>query len=332
MGCKVTAIEYYLPEKFLTNDALAHEFSDWDPLRIEKKTGVRQRHIAAEGETSLDLAVKAGRKVLKRVGCENIDFLIVCTETPDYYLPPNACLLQERLGLSTNVGAMDINMGCSGYVYGLSVAKGLIVSQAASNILFITTETYSKLIHPQDRVNRTIFGDGAAATLITRDSLDGICSFVFGTDGAKAHNLIVKNGGLRHRYDASAPTQEDETGNVSSDNHLYMNGPEIFKFMISTLPSLFSDLLDRNRVTLEQIDYIVFHQANKFMLEYIRDKLSIPVELFHIDIRDTGNTVSASIPIALKDAWDGGRIRPGSRIILAGFGVGLSWAGTIIHL
>ena len=207
------------------------------PEKAEKKIGIRKRHVVSEKETSLDLARLAAEKVFKYIDRNSIDFLIICTETPDYYLPPNACILQDQLGLKKNIGAFDFNMGCSGFIYGLNLSKGLIETGEAKRILFIASETYTKLIHPRDRGNRTIFGDAAAATIIEPSHGEGIGRSVFGTDGSGAGHLIVPNGGLRKRYDPEAPEMEQD-GGPFTDNHLYMNGPEIFKFMLSTVPKL----------------------------------------------------------------------------------------------
>ncbi len=332
MGYKIGSIEYYLPDYVVDNEALSKEFSDWSSKKIEKKVGIRERHVVSENETSLDLAVKAGEKVLQHVNRETIDFLIVCTQTPNYYLPPNSCILQEKLGLQKSVGVFDFNMGCTGYIYGLALARGLIGTGIAEHILFIASETYSKLIHPKDKSNRTIFGDGAAATIIGKDENDGIKEFVFGTDGSGAGCLIVPNGGLMNKYNSNAPEIESSAGSFRTDNNLYMNGPEVFNFTLSAVPKLIDDILAVNGTTLDELDYVIFHQANKYMLDYLRTKIGIPPEKFYVNLLHTGNTVSATIPIALKDCLDNNIIASGDKILLAGFGVGLSWAGTIVEL
>jgi 3-oxoacyl-[acyl-carrier-protein] synthase-3 len=332
MGCKIERIEYHLPVRILGNEELAEGFEDWKPKKIERKTGIRERRIVADGETSLDLAAAAAEKILDGMDRAEVDFLLVCTQTPDHILPPNACILQDRLGLSTEVGALDFSLGCSGYVYGLSIAKGLIETGVASKILLITSETYSKLIHPDDRANRTIFGDGAAATLVSSTDADQLGSFVLGTDGSGAEHLIVTNGAFRHPTDPEADDDSVGGGGKSSKNHLHMNGPEIFNFMIDRVPSLVNDTLNRNGLKLEELDYVVLHQANRYMLEYVRTKIDVPEEKFHNDLLTTGNTVSATIPIALKDAFDDRRIATGDKVLLVGFGLGLSWGATIIRL
>jgi 3-oxoacyl-[acyl-carrier-protein] synthase-3 len=332
MNAYIKGISYYLPESTITNEDLARLYPEWSIEKIQSKTGIYTRHIAAEDEFSSDMGFKAAQQLFSEYHIDplEIDFLIFCTQSPDYLLPTTACILQERLGLSTTTGALDFNLGCSGYIYGLALAKGLIMSGVAKNILFITSETYSKFINPGDKSNRTIFGDGASATLI---SIDGFCSieqFSVGTDGKGANNLIVKEGGTRYPV-RSFSQHKDSLGNVTSPSCLYMNGPEIFSFTSTAVPSLIEDVLAKNDLSKESIDLFIFHQANQFMLEHLRKKIGIPSDKFFIHIENCGNTVSSTIPIALKEAIDAGRIKKGYKCLLAGFGVGYSWAGTVLR-
>ena len=324
-------LEYYLPKKTLTNSELAIDFPNWDYLGFEKKVGITMRHIADENETALDMAEKASLKLFENVDKSVIDFVLLCTQSPDYYLPTSACILQGRLGLNVNCGALDFNLGCSGFTYGLALAKGLLASGTATNILFVVSETYTKHIHPKDKVNRAIFGDAAAAILVNNSSFS-IGEFVLGTDGRSFKELIVKNGGLRNRLSNNTIEFEYGSGNITSDNHLYMNGPEIFNFTLTTIPDLVEKTAKKNNLSLSEIDYFIFHQANEFMLDYLRKKTKIPIEKFCIDFSKTGNTVSVTIPIALKNAYSNKIVGKGSKIMLVGFGVGLSWGATIITL
>ena len=332
MGTKITNIEYYLPEKVITNDDLAKEFPEWSSDKIEKKIGIRERHIVKEDETALDLALITGKKILKNYDKDKIDFLLFCTQSPEYYLPSGACILQDRLGLKTDIGALDYNLGCSGFVYGLALAKSLIVSKIATNILLITSETYTKHIHPKDKGNRTIFGDAAAATIIEKSEEEQIGKFALGTDGSGYKNLIVPNGGLRNRYDLNAKEIDDDSGSIRTDNNLYMNGPDIFNFTIKAVPKVVAETLTKNNITLNDLDYVIFHQANKYMNEYLRKKINIPKDKFYLNLLHTGNTVSATIPIAIKDCLDNNIIKKGDKILIVGFGVGYSWGGTIVTI
>lgn len=332
----ITHISYFLPEKTLTNDDLAIEYeSSWNSKKIYKKTGIKSRHIATT-ETTSQLAARAAEKLFSESGFpkDKIDFLLLCTQSPDYFLPTTACIVQDILGLPTSCGAFDFNLGCSGFVYGLAIAKGLIAGGMAKNVLLLTVETYTKYIHPKDKSVRTIFGDGAAATLITHEEGDPckIGEFLFGTDGKGANNLIVPAGAMAMpRSDETAEERVDEQGNVRSLNNLYMNGPEIFNFTLDIVPDTVKSLLAKAKLSMDDIDLFVFHQANKFMLDSLRDKIGIPEEKFYLNMEDKGNTVSATIPIAMKDALDEGRIRRGDKLMLVGFGVGYSWAGCIVE-
>lgn len=335
---RIGDIAGHLPAHVLDNQELAKTFSDWPAEKIFAKTGIAQRHIAAAGETAGDLAFHAAQKLFLRGRCRpnDIDFIILCTQAPDYILPTTACILQARLGIATSAGALDINLGCSGFVYGLSLAKGLIETGLASNVLLLTADTYSKYIHAFDKSVKTLFGDGAAATWVTRCA-DGdtgsIGPFVFGTDGFGAPNLMVKAGGFR--YPASpltAVSEEDEFGNTRSLENLYMNGAEVMSFSLTVVPKAIGALLIKTSSTIEHIDFFVFHQANQFMLEALRKKMGIPVQKFPIHLEAVGNTVSSTIPLTLEYMFSQKRDLKGSKLILAGFGVGYSWAVAMVAL
>jgi 3-oxoacyl-[acyl-carrier-protein] synthase-3 len=333
---RIVDIAGHLPQAVLGNDDLAQLYPDWPADKILSKTGIARRHIAAPTETAGDLAFHAVQKLFGKGKCHpaDIDFLILCTQAPDYILPTTACLLQHRLGLPTGIGALDINLGCSGFVYGLSLAKGLIETGLASNVLLVTADTYSKYIHPLDKSVRTLFGDGAAATCISACApghTGSIGPFVFGTDGSGAGNLMVEAGGFR--TPASATTGQahaDDSGNTRSRQDLYMNGAEVMTFSLREVPKAVDALFAKMDVVREDIDFFVLHQANKFMLEALRKKLKIAPEKVPVYIEDVGNTVSSTIPLVLCDLLDRGQIRPGSRHVLVGFGVGYSWAAAAI--
>jgi len=324
-------LEYYLPERVISNIELAKEFPGWDYLNFEKKVGILSRHIAGESETALDMAEKACNKLLETVDRSSIDFILLCTQSPDYFLPTSACILQNRLNLSTNCGALDFNLGCSGYIYGLALSKSLIRSGVASNILLVVSETYSKHIHPKDKVNRVIFGDGAAATLINKNSFT-IGEFVLGTDGKGFQDLIVKNGGMKNRNLIDIKDYEYSPGNFTSDKNLFMDGLEIFNFSLNRIPELVLQTAKKNELEMEEINFFIFHQANAHMLNYLRVKAQIAPEKFCMDLESTGNTVSATIPIALRNSFSKGLVKKGDKIMLVGFGVGLSWGANVITL
>ena len=331
MGASIERIEYVFPKKKITNKDLQNEFPDYNFFKFEKKVGIESRYIVAEDETALDLAIKACEKLFAgNIDKSEIDFILFCTQSPEYFLPTSACILQDKLLLRKNIGALDFNLGCSGFTYGLSLAKGLIASNQAKKILLVTAETYSKFIHKKDRTNRSIFGDAAAATLISYSEQDNIGDFLSGTDGSGYNKLIVKNGGSRNKFDSNCVIKEYGSGNEYSDNNLYMNGPEVFNFTAGVVPEFTKELLKKNSLDVGQINQYIFHQANAFMLNYIRKRINIAEEKFYINLKKSGNTVSCTIPIALKDYSQ--KIISSEKIMLVGFGVGLSWSGGLITI
>lgn len=330
MKAYIKAISYALPEKVVSNQELVTDFPEWTVEKIADKVGVNQRHVAGTEETSSDLAVKAAEKLFtehSEIKKEEVDFVLLCTQSPDYFLPSSACIIQNRLGLRTDIGAFDFNLGCSGYVYGLAVAKGLISGGIAKNVLLLTGETYNKYLHPRDKGNRTIFGDAASATLVSTVGYAEIRDFALGTDGSGAENLIVRTGASRH-HERMNDLTFDEGGNPKSSDYLFMNGGEIFSFTQKNVPIVVKSTLEKNGLSMEDISLVVFHQANKYMLEFLRKKIKIPREKFFINMAEIGNTVSNSIPIALADAREEGRIH--GDVLICGFGVGYSWGGCIL--
>jgi len=330
----VAAIGLALPESVLDNDQLASEYTGWSADKIYAKTGIRTRRIAAPGECASDLALRAAQDLFAReqIPASSVDFLLYCTQTPDYILPTTACVLQHRLGLPTSCGALDFNLGCSGYIYGLGMAKALIDSGQARAVLLLTADTYSRLINPADKSVRTLFGDGATATLVVAGEHETLVGpFIYGTDGAGAQNLIVPTGGMRRAVSPEAELVPDDSGNARTINDLYMNGAEIFNFTLRVVPEAVEQLLAKAGIKQDAIDLFVFHQANRFMLDHLRRKLQVPVEKFVVAMEQVGNTVSSSIPIALRQAQELGQLKPGALVMLVGFGVGYSWGATLIR-
>ena len=332
MKACIKAIEYHLPEQILTNAQLASIFPEWTPERIEKKLGIVERHIAGRDECASDLGVAAGKNLFASGVCSpgDIDFLLFCTQSPDYFLPTSACLIQHRLGLPRTSGALDYNLGCSGFVYGLGMAKGIVETAQANRVLLITAETYSKHMHPQDKGVRTLFGDASTATLITRavDEDNGnLGPFIYGTDGAGAGALIVPSGGMRDRDGLEHITE----GHAFSDRFLYMDGGAIFNFTLKVVPESLNALLNQAHLAMKDIDLFVFHQANTYMLDFLQKKCNIPDDKFYLCMKSFGNTVSCTIPIALKHACKEGRLHTGNKVVIIGFGVGLSWASGLIE-
>ncbi len=328
----ILAIEFELPKKVLNNEELEKLYVNWSAEKILNKTGIHSRHITSTEETAADLGIIAAKKIIEKdiVPKEKIDFVICVTQSPDYKLPTTACIIQERLGLEKLTGAFDINLGCSGYIYGLAVAKSLVYTGVAKNVLLITTETYSKYINPLDKSTRTIFGDGAAATLVGYGGME-ICGFDLGTDGSGKDFLIIPTGGARKASTQETSVENEVDGNIRSENNLYMSGSDIFEFTIREVPDSVSRILKKENLSKDAVDLYIFHQANQFMLDFLVKIMKLDKNKFYTNFADTGNTVSASIPIALKRAMDEGVVKHHQNIILSGFGVGLSWGSTIIR-
>ena len=332
----LAAIEYALPQRIVTNAELAVEFPDWPFERLETRTGVWKRHIAAPYETALDFAYEASDQLFTSgpISKDDIDAVIFCTETPDYQIPQNSALLHGRLGLSTRVLSFDVNLGCSGYPYGIEIARSLVVSGAATNVLFATADTYSRLINPGDRATRILFGDGGAVTVLRETTNgSGILDSKLATAGAEYERFIVRAGGARNlRTPMTSEARRDRSGNIRTDEDIEMDGFGVLYYFNSVVPVSVKELLNRNGFTADNVDAFVFHQASAAALDALQSQLNIPDEKMVRDMADTGNLVSASIPVALKRAQNSGRINQGDLIVLCGFGVGLSWGINLVRM
>ena len=333
MKAYIKYIDYCLPEKILTNQMIADEFPEWTVEKIEKKIGIKERHITVDGETASDLAIKAAEKLFAANDYDRneVDYLIFVTQSPDYHLPTTACLIQTKLGLSKKITAIDVNLGCSGFVTGLSLAKAIIVSGQAKNVLLLTAETYSKYMHERDKSNRTIFGDGAAATLVSTEGFAEVGEFVIGTDGKGAENLIVKTGGARHPQPMN-DLKFDDFGNPFSSDNLFMDGPAILNYSLDSIPQLVKDVLEKNHLEMDDINLHVYHQANIFLANLERRKLRIPQDRYYCNIEHVGNTVSSTIPIALCLALKDGTIKDGFNILSVAQGLGYTWGGFVLKI
>lgn len=327
----IKALSYYTPSFELTNEQLQEQLPDVEVSKIAKGVGVTVRHIADENTTAGDLAAEAAKKMFTEYGVSpsEVDFIIFATQTQDHFLPPTACLIQNKLGIPTTAGAFDFDLGCSGYVYGLAIAQSFVDSGLAKNVLLLTGDTITKLMHPEDN-NRVLFGEAGSASLISKDGFAEIGKFEKGTDGSGADCLIVKNRAARHLAIGGGISVDNE-GNTRRDDYFYMNGNIVFDFTIDRVPKLVKSTLEVNGLTEEDINYYVFHQANKFMLNTIRKCCGLPKEKFYVDLDQTGNTTSSTVPIGLKESIAKGLINSGDKVMVAGFGVGLSWAGTVLN-
>jgi 3-oxoacyl-[acyl-carrier-protein] synthase-3 len=333
MGLVVNQIEYYLPEKIITNEDLAQKNPDWDIEKIEAKSGVKSRHIAEPNQTTLDLAIKAVEKVFSTgyITKDQIDAIIFCTQSNDYIMPSNSFLIHKHFNFSEKIWTFDYNLACSGYVYGLAISRGILETKLAKNILLITSETYSRYIHPKDRSTSILFGDGAAASIISEDNERGIIDVILSSSGEKFDIFYIPAGGCKIPNDNY--TKEitiDHSGNKRSLDKIHMNGFAVWKFISKKVSEQISTLLARNALCVNDIDLFVFHQASKLTLDSLMKFLKIENDKVFINLENIGNTVSSSIPIALKDAENNGKLKRGDLILLSGFGVGLSWASLIM--
>jgi 3-oxoacyl-[acyl-carrier-protein] synthase-3 len=331
------AISFYFPQECLTNDEIFVRYPEWNVEKISSKTGIHNRYISAADETACDMAEKAANIFFDehRIDKASIDFIILCTQSPDYFLPTTACILQNRIGLKNDCGAFDYNLGCSGFVYGLGISKGLIVSGQAERVLLITSETYSKYINPLDKSSRTIFGDAASVSLITSEIIHSfynleILEFSYKTIGSGFEYLIVETGGMRKPQKGTYHDEVADGSFIRNRDNLWMDGKAVFDFAVYNIPSHIQQNMHKNSVLISDIDLFVFHQANKYMLEFLQKRCRIPKERFYINLVEGGNTVSSTIPIALKKAIQSAIVKDGMVIQLCGFGVGLSIGSVIL--
>lgn len=333
MSASIKAISYYLPGPVYSNDDFFKEFPDSKSANLEK-IGIKERRIVGPEQTASDLAFEAAEKLFSEhnIDRSEIDFLIISILEQDYYAPSSACVLHGKLGLKKECGALDFTLACSAYVYGLGLAAGVMHSMGAKNVLFLTTSVLSHKIHPKDKSARFVFGDAASATLLTASPSEKIGPFVYGTDGKGFDKIYIPHGGTQTPVSGTSFTDiKDEFGNVTSNAHLNMDGMGVFLFTIRTVPPMIEELLAKAKLTPNDIDLYIFHQANAFINETLRKKMGIPEEKFVHSMDKTGNTVQATIPIAIYESMRTGRLKPGMKVVLAGFGSGLSWASTIVQ-
>lgn len=342
----INAISYYFPEKSYSNKEIIEEYVKYCPAqnRIEiteedifKQCGIVKRYASEIEETAKDIGNKSALKLFEEwsIDKSKIDYLIFISDALDYKGPTTACVMQYDLGLSENCAAIDVLHGCTGYIYGLSLAKALITSGQCENVLIVTADTPSKVVHPADIDLRAIFSDAGASTLVSNKKLDGflnweIGNFIFGTDGKGEKNLFVERSATKNAADIEWLKQHEHIPGGLRRGRMLMNSPQIFLFALRKVPILINQVLEKNKQDFEKIDYFVLHQANGQMLEFIRKKIKIPEEKFIINIAEIGNTVSATIPIALKEMVDNKKVKPNQKMLLGGFGIGYSWGGTII--
>ncbi len=308
---RIASIHYILGNKKESLQDICKENPDWNYEKLFSKTGIKNRHLLEKNETPEDLSFKAAKVCINNHKNKAIDGVLYVSQSPSYPLPTRACLLQDKLGITKNSLAFDINQGCSGFVYSLSLATSLIKNDLAERLLIICSDHYSKYISKNDRTCRPIFSDAAAATIVEKSTKQQIGPFVFKTDGSGGKHLMVNDD------------------NISKGN-LYMNGPAVLKFSLDLVPIATKELLMKASLTKEDISLFLFHQASGVVLNKLKKKLNIEDKKWFVDIENLGNTVSATIPIAISTLKQNGKFPENSKVCLMGFGVGLSVAGCII--
>lgn len=332
---KIKGIVCAVPKEIMNKEKFEKHFSPKDIEKTTKMTGVRTIHIADKDTCTSDLCSLSARDLMMDIKWEpeTIDALIFVSQTPDYRIPATSCIVQERLGLSTECIAFDVNLGCSGYVYGLWMASNLISSGAVKRVLLLVGDTASKLNSPDDRSTVMLFGDAGTATALEYDESAFEIDFVLGTDGKGKEHLIIPAGGFR------TPVNKENLirtalpeGGTRGENDLFMDGGEIFNFTIKRVPAILAELLTRNNLENKDIDYFVFHQANEFIIKHLAKKAQLTPQQTPISIDKYGNTSSASIPLTIVSELAGALKSNEKKIMMVGFGVGYSWGGTLINM
>lgn len=318
----ITGTGSFLPLHSMDNTFLSTIVETSDEW-ITERTGIRSRHIAAE-ETTVSMGTAAARAALEMAGLspDEIDFILVATFTPDYIMPNTACLIQAELGAS-NAFCFDINAACSGFLYALQTADAYIRSGMCKNALVIGTEAISRAVDWTDRSTCILFGDGAGAAVLSASADDsGFIDFLSGSDGSRGSVLELKNRAIANPYH---PAEADTL------SYLKMNGQEVFKFAVRKIPEMVLTLTGRNGLTPEDIDHYVLHQANVRIIQAAAKRLELPETRFPMNLSSCGNTSAASIPILLDECNRNGRLHKGDRLILSGFGGGLTWGSALLH-
>ncbi len=315
----ILGVGHYAPEKILTNKDLEKMVNTTDEW-ITERTGIKERHIAAPGENTSDMAVAAARRALEHAGVkpEEIDLIVMCTLSGDYPFPATGCLVQDKLG-AVNAGAFDLAAGCSGFIYGLSVASQMVATGSMNKVLVIGAEILSRVINWEDRNTCVLFADGAGAAVIGPvEEGYGFYSYTLGSDGSGGEAIIARAGGTR------TPVTEEI---LKEKLHLaQMDGTEVFKFASRIMPEAINTVLAKSGLQADDIDIYIPHQANVRIIQSGAKRLKQPLEKFFINVQKYGNTSAGSVPIALSEAWDEGRIKKGDNVLLVGFGTGLTWA------
>jgi len=334
-GVGIKALSAAIPKNVINNYEYTEHFSKEEVKDVVDKIGIYERRFTDENTTSSDLAFAAAEKLLQglEVDKNEIELLIFVSQTPDYRMPATSVILQERLGLPKSTMAFDLSLGCSAFVYGLSVIYSLMSNTGFKKAILLNGETRSKVYSPKDRMTAFIFGDAGVAALIERDSKYGKSYFSLNSDGSREGLIKINSGGYRNPSSLESVTEKivDEHGNIRTDEHGYMKGADVFNFVIREIPKDIKAILKYSNVQLNELDYYVFHQANSYINSYLAKKLKMDVSKVPSVIHKYGNTSSVSIPLTIVSELVG-KVEEKKKILLSGFGVGLSWATAIINV
>lgn len=326
-GARVSGVVACVPPRAVRNEEFIPTFGEEGVAEVTKVVGVMERRWTATDQTSADLCFSAAKRLLIDLGWDrqSITALVFVSQTPDYRLPATACELQHRLGIGSACAAFDVNLGCSGYTYGLWLSMTLAAQSKDGRVLLLVGDTISKTVDPTDRATATVFGDAGSATAIEAEVSAPETFFVFGTDGGGSRRLIIPDGGFR--ADVSLP----EAFGTRDRNKLFMDGPEIFNFTLKVVPKCVQDACDFAGLSPGQIDFFLLHQANAFMLRHLIKKMKLDPTKAPINIDRFGNVSSASIPLLIAATVRQGLLDRDTNVLMAGFGVGFSWCSAIVR-
>ena len=332
----IVAMAAAVPKNVIDN--YHYDLDIWPEEEVKKvvdKVGVIERRFADEKTCSSDLCFAAAEKLIadNNIDRSEIDLVIFLSQTPDYRMPATSILLQDRLGLPMSTMAFDISLGCSGFISALTVAYSMMQNGGFRKALLLDGETRSKVYSRKDRREAFIFGDAGVAALIERNEKFGESHFSLNSDGSRGELIMIPGGGYRNMSSVETLKEKvvDEYGNIRSDEHGHMEGADVFNFVIVEVPKDIKRLMAATNEDIQTMDYYVFHQANKFMLNTIRKVCALPKDKFYVNLEETGNTVSSTVMIGLKQCIEADSIKSGMKVMISGFGVGLSWGGAILE-
>lgn len=331
-GVGIKALSACVPQEIVYNKDLAYLIPEEEIEKTINNIGIEQRRIAAPDVTASDLCYKAARQLMDEndIDPASIDVLLFMSQTADYRIPATSCILQQRLGLPRETMCFDISLGCSGYLFALSTAFAYASMEGINRVLLLDGETFSKIVNRRDKVDWPLYGDAGTATLIEKGDF-GQSSFLLYTDGSGEKALKIQ-GGMRHPITPeSLVEREQEEGNIRNDLEVFMDGMDVFNFAISKVPKSVKQLLKETDMTIDEVDYLVFHQANRFMMDFFVKKLKIAPERVPYCINKYGNTSSASVPLTISSELSG-KLNGKNTVVLSAFGAGLSWGSAVIQM